>query len=157
MTRRLAALTGLGLLAGCAAQQPPVATAPTARLYAFDLEGAAKDCTVPQPVSLSADKPAEVTMAVGNDGGWCGVLVNQPGPGLVATRPQNGRLLIRKIGDRTRVDYIPNPAYGGPDAFAVRILPADAMLRVAVNVTYTPPPAPPAPPAPPPRAPARRR
>ena len=159
-----APLTLLAALAGCAEPQANRPVTQTARLYANDLAGGAKLCTVPRPVNLVAGQPTEATMVVDNDGGWCGILVNQAGPkpfdlGLVATRPQNGRLHIRKVGDNTRVDYIPNAAYGGTDAFAVRLMPGGATLRVAVTVNYTAPPAPPAPPppAPPARAPARRR
>jgi hypothetical protein len=155
---------GLALAAALAACAQPQqqAGAPATRIFATDLQGAAKNCTVPQQVSLSSDRPAEVSMTVDNDGGWCGISVAQSGPkpfdaGLVTARPANGRVLVRKVGDRTRVDYFPNPAFGGTDTFAVRLLPGGATMRVAVTVNYTPPPAPPAPPAPPPRTPARRR
>ncbi|GGC41733.1 hypothetical protein GCM10011504_20210 [Siccirubricoccus deserti] len=155
------ALALAATLAACAQPQQQAA-APATRIFATDLQGAAKSCTVPQQVSLSPDRPAEVSMTVGNDGGWCGISVAQSGPkpfdaGLVTARPANGRVLVRKVGDHTRVDYFPNPAFGGTDTFAVRLLPGGATMRVAVTVNYTPPPAPPAPPAPPPRTPARRR
>jgi hypothetical protein len=165
-----APLTLMALLAGCAQPMATRSAAPTARLYANDLAGGAKLCTVPRPVNLTAGQPTEATMVLDNDGGWCGILVAQPGPkpfdlGLVEARPTNGRLHIRKVGDNTRVDYIPNAAFGGTDAFAVRLMPGGATLRVAVTVNYTAPPAPPPPPAhvaPPARrtpapAPARRR
>ncbi|MDN3566886.1 hypothetical protein ACFQY5_26525 [Paeniroseomonas aquatica] len=167
----VAPLTLLAALAGCAEPQATRRAAPTTRVYANDLAGGAKLCTVQQPVSLTAGQPTETTMVLDNDGGWCGILVSQPGPkpfdlGLVETRPTNGRLHIRKVGDNTRVDYIPNAAFGGSDAFAVRLMPGGATLRVAVTVNYTAPAAPPPPPAraatPPPRrtpaaAPARRK
>ncbi|MCO6418046.1 hypothetical protein JYK14_18035 [Siccirubricoccus sp. KC 17139] len=150
------------LLAACAQQQQ--AAAPAARVYAVDLQGQAKNCTVPANVALSADRPAEATMSLDNDGGWCGIFVAQPGPkpfdyGTVRSRPANGRVLIRKVGDRTRVDYFPNAAFGGTDNFTVQLMPGGQELKVAVTVAYTPPPAPPAPPAhtPPARTPARRR
>ena len=158
--RPLTLALGLAMLAGCAEQAATRAPAPGARLYANDLAGGAKTCTVPQQVSLSAGQPADATMLVDNDGGWCGITVAQSGPkpyanGLVEKRPENGRLHIHSVGDRTRVDYIPNAAFGGTDAFTVRMLPGDATLRVAVTVNYTAPPAPPAPPAAPARSPAR--
>jgi hypothetical protein len=158
----LTLLAGLALLAGCAGQQAARPAGSSARLYANDLAGGAKVCTVPQAVSLANEQPTDVTMVLDNDGGWCGIQVAQPGPkpfdaGLVTTRPQHGRLHIRKVGDNTRVDYIPNAAFGGTDAFAVRLLPGGAVLRAAVTVNYTAPPAPPPPPAAPPRAPAARR
>ncbi|MBL6453873.1 hypothetical protein JMJ55_00975 [Belnapia sp. T6] len=156
---------GLALLAGCAPQQAASPARPGARIYANDLAGAAKTCTVPQPAVLSAGQQVETTMTVDNDGGWCGITVAQSGPkpfsyGTVANRPQHGRLHIHTVGDSTRVDYIPNAAFGGTDSFAVQLKPGDATMRVAVTVTYTAPPAPPTPPAPPPRqsrTPARRR
>ena len=163
----VAPLTLLAALAGCAEPQATRSVASTARVYANDLAGGSKLCTVPQPVNLTAGQPTEATMVVDNDGGWCGILVAQSGPkpfdfGLVETRPTNGRLHIRKVGNNTRVDYIPNVAFGGTDAFAVRLMPGGAMLRTAVTVNYTAPPAPPPPAqvAPPARrtpAPARRR
>ncbi|WP_043362597.1 hypothetical protein [Belnapia sp. F-4-1] len=153
------------LLAACAPQQQARQAAPGARLYANDLAGGAKTCTVPQAAVLSAGQQVESTMTVDNDGGWCGITVAQAGPkpfayGTVQSRPQNGRVHIHTVGDNTRVDYIPNAAFGGTDSFAVQLKPGNATMRVAVNVTYTPPPAPLAPPAQPPRqnrAPARRR
>jgi hypothetical protein len=156
----LSALALAATLAACAQPQQQ-AGAPGTRIYATDLQGAARNCTVPPQVDLSSSRPAEVAMAVGNDGGWCGISVAQSGPkpfdaGLVTQRPAHGRVLVRKVGDRTRVDYFPNPAFGGTDAFAVRLLPGGATMQVAVTVAYTPPPAPPAPPAAP-AAPARRR
>ncbi len=132
---------------------------------ADDLAGGAKTCTVPQAAVLSAGQQVETTMTVDNDGGWCGITVAQSGPkpfayGTVQSRPRNGRVHIHTVGDNTRVDYIPNAAFGGTDNFAVQLKPGNATMRVAVTVTYTPPPAPPAPPAPPPRqgrTPARNR
>ena len=161
--RPFALVAGLAALAGCAGPTAPTARS-AARVYAADLTGGAKLCTVPQSVNLTAGQTTEATMAVENDGGWCGILVSQSGPkpfsaGLVTERPQNGRLHVHTVGDQTRVDYIPNPAYGGPDAFAVRLMPGGAVLHVAVTVNYTAPPAPPAPtPAPAPaRKPTRQR
>jgi hypothetical protein len=124
-------------LAGCAQQPRPAAS--VNRVYAVDLAGGAQVCTVPRSVDLVAGQPTDATMVVGNDGGWCGIAVSQPGPrpfaaGLVTTRPQHGRLHIRRVGDYTRVDYIPNAGYRGADAFAVRLMPGGAVLRVAATV-----------------------
>jgi hypothetical protein len=134
----LALAAGLLALAGCA-QDRPAQTASTARVYAVDLQGGAKLCTVPDQLTLSADRPAEARMVVGNDGGWCGITVAQPGPrpytaGLVANRPEHGRVHVRTVGDRTRVDYIPDRGFTGTDAFAVRMLPGNATMQVAVTV-----------------------
>ncbi|WP_149535880.1 hypothetical protein [Siccirubricoccus phaeus] len=155
----LGGLALAALLAACAQQQ---AAGPAARVYAVDLQGQAKNCTVPTNVSLRPERATDATMSLDNDGGWCGVTVAQPGPkpydyGVVRTRPSNGRVLIRTVGDRTRVDYFPNAAFGGTDNFAVRLMPGGVEMNVAVTVAYTPPPAPPAPPTPPARTPARRR
>jgi len=157
MLRPLAAVALAATLAACAQTEAP---RPGARIYAADLQGKAKTCTAPEQVSLAADRPTEASITVDNDGGWCGIHVAQSGPkpydaGLMASRPAHGRVLVRTVGDRTRVDYFPDPAFGGTDSFAVRFLPGGATMQVAVNVTYTPPPAPPAPPAAPPRAPSR--
>ncbi|MBV1799594.1 hypothetical protein [Siccirubricoccus sp. G192] len=134
----LALAAGLLALAGCA-QDRPAQTASTARVYAVDLQGGAKLCTVPDQVNLSADRPAEARMVMGNDGGWCGITLAQPGPrpytaGLVANRPEHGRVHVRTVGDRTRVDYIPDRGFTGTDAFAVRMLPGNAAMQVAVMV-----------------------
>jgi hypothetical protein len=150
------------LLAACAQPQEARQAAPGARLYANDLAGGAKTCTVPQPATIAAGQQIDTTMTVDNDGGWCGITVAQPGPkpfayGTVVGRPQNGRVHIHTVGDNTRVDYIPNAAFGGTDNFTVKLVPGNAQMRVAVTVTYTPPPAPPAPPAAPPRQQQQRR
>ena len=132
-------LAGLGgiavLLSGC--DTPRLARTP---VYAVDINGGAKSCTV-SPVELSAGKHVVATMAVGNDGGWCGVTVAQSGrkpfsAGLVQTRAKHGQLNIHTVGDDTRVDYIPDPGFTGVDNFAVRLLPGDPVLTV--NVTVSP-------------------
>lgn len=144
---------GLGavalLLAGC--QEPRTPRTP---LYAVDFAGGAKTCTV-SAVDLSGGKSADATMAVSNDGGWCGITVWQAGAaqpgglfggsgtighkpftaGLVQTRPQHGQLNIHPVGDDTRVDYTPDPGFTGTDRFAVRFLPGNPVLSVSVTVT----------------------
>lgn len=160
-----AVVAGVLALQGCAPQQQAAAP-PAARVYAVDLQGGARLCTVPA-LSLATDKPAEATMVVGNDGGWCGISVSQPGPkpydaGLVTQRPEHGRLNIHTVGNATRIDYTPDRGYAGPDAFAVQMVPGGAALKVAVTVqptepVATPAAAPAAPPAAtPPAQPARR-
>jgi len=158
--RAFAAVAGLLVLQGCAEQRAEAP--PAARIYAVDLQGAARLCTVPA-VSLTTDRPAEATMVVGNDGGWCAISVSQPGPkpydaGLVTERPAHGRLNIHTVGNATRIDYTPDRGYAGPDAFAVRMVPGGAALKVAVTVQATEPAAAPTTPsaATPPAQPARR-
>jgi len=129
-------LTATALLAGCAKPPPP---APTARLYAIDLAGAARRCTV-GPLTPVAGKEVAARMTVGNDGGWCAFAVAQPGPqpyaaGLLTEQPAHGRVYIHPVGDNTRIDYTPDGGYVGPDAFIVTLLPGRAVIRATVSVT----------------------
>jgi hypothetical protein len=140
--RAFAAVAGLLALQACAPQQQAAAPAGP-RIYAVDLQGGARLCTVPA-ISLATDRPAETAIVVGNDGGWCGISVSQPGPkpfdaGLVTERPSNGRLNIHTVGSATRIDYTPDRGYAGPDAFAVRMVPGGGALKVAVTVQATEP------------------
>ena len=133
-------LGGLALLAGlaaCAQQAGPAAS--TRRVFYVDTQGQARVCTPSQNVSLTAGQETAATIVMSNEGGWCGVAVSQPGPkpydaGLLVQRPQHGRVHVRKVGDVTRVDYIPDAGFSGTDAFAVRLLPGNPALRVAVTV-----------------------
>ncbi|HQT79084.1 MAG: hypothetical protein B7Z80_22820 [Rhodospirillales bacterium 20-64-7] len=129
-------LTGV-MLQGCAQKAAPSGSA--ARIYAADVQGAAKQCTVPK-LDLTAGKTTEAAVKVGNDGGWCGLTVHQPGPkpydaGLLTGRPAHGSVLIHQVGDDTRIDYTPDRGYAGPDSFTVNLLPGDAGIHVAVTVT----------------------
>ena len=123
------------LLQSCA-ERPP--SAPPARVFAADMTGAAKACTVP-PVTPAAGQLVDVAIKVGNDGGWCAVTVNNNGrpfdAGLVATPPAHGKVLIHTVGNDTRIDYTPTVRYAGADAFSVRLIPGDATIRAAVTVT----------------------
>jgi hypothetical protein len=130
-------LAGLGILAGCA--QDVAAPTSRNRLYYADQQGGSALCTVPQRVSLTAGQQTDTTMTMRNDGGWCGIPVSQPGPkpydaGLLVERPKHGRVHVRKVGDVTRVDFIPDAGFSGNDSFTVRVLPGNAALRVAVAV-----------------------
>jgi len=131
----LAALAAL-LLAGCAEQQR--AATPTGRVFAADLAGGAKKCTAPAP-DLSAGQTSNATMTVGNDGGWCGITVANRGrpfdTGLLTGRPDNGKVLVRRVGDTTRIDYTPNARFTGTDSFAVKLIPGDSVVKVSVTVT----------------------
>lgn len=140
MSATLRLLGGLALvagLAGCA--QEAAAPASTRRVFFADIQGQARGCTVPRSVSLTPGQQTESTMTLANDGGWCGITVSQPGPkpydaGLLVQRPQHGRVHVRKVGDVTRVDYIPDARFAGTDAFTVRMVPGNPALRVAVTV-----------------------
>jgi hypothetical protein len=122
------------LLQGCAQQQP----ASTARVFASDLAGAARSCTVPK-VTPAAGQPTPVAMKVGNDGGWCAITVDNGGKpysaGLLVNQPAHGKVLIHSVGDATRVDYTPDVQYAGTDSFAVRLIPGDATITTSVTVS----------------------
>jgi hypothetical protein len=137
--RPLAPLFGLAcvLLAGC--QKQPLAP-PSARVYAVDLAGGARSCTVPA-VELTEGKSAAAAMSVANDGGWCAITLAQRGrqpyaAGLIQTRAQHGQVHIHTVGYDTRIDYTPDSGFNGTDAFAVRLIPGNPVLTV--NVTVTP-------------------
>jgi hypothetical protein len=166
--RALAAATGLLGLQACAPQQQAAAPAGP-RIYAVDVQGRSALCDVPQKVALAAGRQTEAAMTMDNDGGWCGVATDRAGPGLVVAKPANGRLNVRKVGATTRVDYIPDRGFVGTDAFAVKLLPDQAEIKVTATVqgsatqqtaaAATPAAAAPTPPqrAPAKRAPAARK
>ncbi len=108
------------------------------RVFAADLAGAAKRCDVPQ-ISPASGQTTEAIMAVGNDGGWCGLPVHQDGPkpfdaGLLTARPTHGTVLIHQVGDNTRIDYTPDRGFTGNDGFSVKLVPGNGTIRVAVVV-----------------------
>jgi hypothetical protein len=130
----------LGLLQACSEAPKPVA-GPRLPVYAADLSGAAKQCEAGKP-ALSAKQTADTAMKLSNDGGWCGVSASDGGKpfaaGLLTARPAHGKVLIHQVGDNTRVDYVPDLGYIGPDTFTVTLLPGEPALRVAVTVTGAP-------------------
>jgi hypothetical protein len=72
-------------------------------------------------------------------GGWCGISISKGGTpysaGLLSQPARNGKVYVHTVGDDTRIDYTPNPGGTGPDAFAVRLIPGNAIIRVAVTRT----------------------
>src|SRR5579863_2303215 len=122
------------LLQACAQQGP---AAPGTRIFASDMAGAAKRCTVPT-ITPAADRQTPVAMQVGNDGGWCAITVSNGGnpfsAGLLATEPSHGKVLIHTVGDNTRIDYTPDVQYRGADSFVVRLIPGDATISASVTV-----------------------
>lgn len=146
----LAALAGAALLQGCA-KPAPAPEVSSARVFASDLEGGAKVCTVPKRLEPADGKSVHADMRLVNDGGWCGLEVAESGPapftlGLVARRPAHGDVYVHTVGDVTRIDYTPDKYFGGPDQFTVQLVPGNAMVEVAVAVeggaaAPTPPPA----------------
>jgi hypothetical protein len=108
-------------------------------IYAADVKGGAKICTVPQ-VNPTAGQSQDVAIKLGNDGGWCGLPVHQDGPapfdaGLLTARPAHGTITIHAVGDDTRIDYTPDRGYAGTDTFSVKLLPGSAVLKVTATVT----------------------
>lgn len=132
----LATLPALALFAAGCEQRPGPAAA---RVYAVDLAGKARTCTVPD-VKAEPGKPADATMSMSGEGGWCGIPMRQAngrhyGAGLVQARPQHGAVHVHIVGDDTRVDYTPDTGFTGADKFSVRLIPGNVVLNVAVTVT----------------------
>ena len=127
------ALALTALLQGCA--QPPPAS--STRLFQADITGGAKKCQAPK-LAPAAGQTADAPVSVGNDGGWCGIVVSNGGrpfgAGLLVTQPSHGKVLIHTVGDDTRIDYTPDPRFSGGDAFTVRLIPGDATIRANVTV-----------------------
>jgi hypothetical protein len=133
-------MTGLALV-GCS-HPAPAPEASRLRVYAADLAGAAKVCEVPK-VNPGAGAGSEAAIKVTNDGGWCAITVHQDGPkpydaGLLQKRAAHGDVTIHEVGDDTRIDYTPDRGFAGNDTFAVKLIPGDATLNVAVTVTAPP-------------------
>ena len=172
MMARLLPLAARVALAACAEQGAVTAPRSTTRVYAVDMQGQARLCNVTSPTEPAAGAAVEAKMTLGNDGGWCAVPVNRPGPqpyaaGLLTARAQRGNVTIHTVGDVTRLDYRPDTGFSGEDRFTVRLVPGDTEVKVAVTVqpvapvpapaaAAAPPAARPATPAPAP-TPARRR
>lgn len=129
------AIAGTALLLQACAERPPAGPGP--RVFAADMTGAAKSCTVP-PVTVAPGQPVDVAMKVANDGGWCAVTVNNSGKpfeaGLLRTEPAHGKVLIHTVGNDTRIDYTPSPKFAGNDSFVVALIPGDSTIRVTATV-----------------------
>jgi hypothetical protein len=127
-------LTG-GFLQGCAQIQNSAAGA---RVYAADVTGGAKTCDV-QKVNPTDGQTSETTMKMANEGGWCGLPVQSGGKafdaGLLTARPAHGNVVIHIVGDTTRIDYTPDRGFTGSDAFAVKLVPGNAVIKLSVVVT----------------------
>jgi hypothetical protein len=125
------------MLQGCGPGQGTIGS--RERVYAADLSGAAKVCKVPK-ITPAGRQTTQAPMGVVNDGGWCGLSINQPGPkpfaaGLLTARPDHGNVLIHEVGDDTRIDYTPDRGFAGSDSFAVQLIPGNAVVKVEVIVT----------------------
>jgi hypothetical protein len=131
-------LTGL-LLAGCSANPQAGPAGSKLRVYATDLAGGAKVCSVSRLVPAFG-ATTEAAIKVGNDGGWCGLPVDEAGAkpfdaGLLTGRPSHGTVTIHTVGDDTRLDYTPDRGFNGNDSFTVKLIPGSAIVHVAVTVT----------------------
>ncbi len=126
---------GGAVLQGCAEKAAPAQS--QTRLFASDFQGGAKNCVAPK-LKLDAGKEVEASLQVGNDGGWCGIILaldDRPyGAGLLTQAPEHGAVYIHPVGDATRIDYTPDRGFSGQDAFVVRLLPGSPVLRVNVAV-----------------------
>ena len=54
---------------------------------------------------------------------------------LLVMRPAHGKIFAHHVGTYTRIDYTPDVGYVGPDKFAVRLIPGNAVVEEAVTVT----------------------
>ncbi len=127
------------LLAGCSSQQQAGQAGSKLRVYATDMAGGAKICVAPKIVPSPA-ATTEVTMGLSNDGGWCGVRVDQDGAkpfdaGLLTARPAHGSVTIHSVGDDTRIDYTPDRGFSGNDSFRVKLIPGNETVHVTVAVS----------------------
>jgi hypothetical protein len=133
MTAAAFAVVALGLQ-GCTTA-PKVVEGSRTPVYATDLQGKAASCTVP---TVRAEDGHETSVAITTGGGgWCGLLVRREGrpyaAGLLTEAAHNGKVYVHTVGDDTRIDYTPRAGATGPDAFAVRLIPGGAVIRVGVN------------------------
>lgn len=134
----LATAAAVIALQGCAPQQSPNQAA----AEQFN-EGMAKTCEA-SPPKAAAGAAASATIIMTNDG-WCAIRTTEADGqpyqlGLVLTRPAHGHVLIRKVSDRTRVEYTPDERFVGTDSFAVALRSRtantpDTPVQVAVTVT----------------------
>jgi hypothetical protein len=128
-------IAATALLLQACAEKPPAG--PTVRIFAADLAGGAKNCVVPK-VAPAAGQETEVAVKLGNDGGWCGITVSTGAKpyaaGLLATAPSHGKVVIHTVGNDTRIDYTPERGFAGSDAFSVKLIPSDAIVRASVSV-----------------------
>lgn len=131
--RAIVALSIAGLaLQACSAEK--MAQKQPAPLYSADFVGKAPLCTAPA-ISVADGKEAAGRIATGG-GGWCGFTLNRDGSPyasfLLTDKARFGKVLVHTVGDDTRIDYTPNTPTVTADAFSVRLIPGDAIVRVAV-------------------------
>lgn len=128
-------------LQGCAQQPTP------AQVRAEEMsEGRATTCDA-SSLDVAAGGTANATISMTNDG-WCAVHAaekdGQPFQlGLVSARPAHGHLNIHPVSGRTRIQYMADERYVGPDTFTVALRSRtsgapDTKVQVAVTVAAGP-------------------
>jgi hypothetical protein len=133
----LALLLTSTLLQACG--QNPAPAGSRLRVFAADVTGASQTCEAHE-IAPAAGQTTEAAIKLANDAGWCGLPAHQAGPkpfeaGLLSVRPGHGSVLIHEVGDNTRIDYTPDRGFSGTDSFAVKLIPGDAKVNIAVTVT----------------------
>jgi hypothetical protein len=107
-------------------------------IFQTDMVGGARVCQT-QPASPADGQNIQVPMQVSNEGGWCGIALQRGGVPfdsyLMVSRAQHGRVFAHRVGGNTRVDYTPDKGFVGADTFTIRMIPGDATVKAAVNVT----------------------
>ncbi len=129
-------IVALSALAACTPHPAPVVAGPDLNI------GIARICK-PSTPKLVSGAVSEATITMSNEGGWCAVRVAEDNHpyllGLLPGRPMHGRVLIRKAGDQTFLDYLPAKGYTGPDSFTTKLRPTvtgqpDTSIHVTVMV-----------------------
>jgi hypothetical protein len=134
LAARLAGLSLIAvvLLAGCAQQ------ATWDGIYRADRGGGARICLA-SPVSPQDGQAVVEQMQVSDEGGWCGINAARGGVAfdsyLMVTRPSHGTIFAHHVGITTRIDYTPDAGYVGNDAFALRMIPGNAVIQGSVAVS----------------------
>lgn len=107
-------------------------------VFRADMTGGARTCVAPA-TSVADGQSVVAQMQVSNEGGWCGITTSRGGTAfasyLLVTRPAHGRVFAHRVGGNTRIDYTPDQGFTGTDSFAVRMIPGNAVIQGAVNVT----------------------
>ena len=129
------AIVATALLLQACVQPPP---SPGPRFFAADLAGAAKVCSVPKTTPVMGQE-TQVPIKMVNDGGWCGITVDDGGKpfgaGLLVSAPTHGKVFVHTVGNDTRIDYTPDARFSGTDTFVTRLIPGDATLRTTVTIS----------------------
>jgi hypothetical protein len=113
---------------------------------AADINKAAKCTAIMPPFGGSGRdyKPPTGTIDMGNDGGWCWLLITrrfngQPvqASGSVARPPSHGTIQIEPVNLQLRVAYRPSPGFAGTDTFEFIFSGTGQERTVPVQVTVS--------------------